>query len=258
MKFMEGRLIKKLLLLIFVSLMGCKEDIIHNLSEVSASKLVSRLNQGQIFAEKKKQADGKWAVSVKETDSLTALQFLDKGRFLREENELNSSKASVMSSREEQRFSFERSLSREIETTLMGIDGVLYARVHLNLPQQDPLFAARNRDNQSSASVFLLVDSQYAQQKEEVAALVSGASGIEASTISVLLSKRSLQNVNEVMEINLPSRHSGGTAPNMVSIQDFAVKNKTYLILAAWVLIVGGLLGMLYYFRKLHRSVARC
>ncbi|NMC64255.1 MAG: hypothetical protein GYA55_13915 [SAR324 cluster bacterium] len=255
---MKGKLIKNLFLFSFVSLIGCKEDIIHNLSEVSANKLVSRLNQGQILAEKKKQADGKWSVSVKETDALTALQFLDKGRFLREENETSHAKASVMSPREEQRFSFERSLSREIETTLTGIDGVLYARVHLNLPQQDPLFANRSRDNQSSASVFLLVDRQFAQQKEEIAGLVSGASGIEAATISVLLSKRSLQNAQEGIEANLHPTHSGESTLTLGGIRDLAGKNEATLIVVAWILICGGILGTFYYFRRLHRSVARC
>ena len=92
-----------------------------------------------------------------------------------------------MPSREEQWFRYERSVAVSIEESLSTIRGVLETRVHLNLPEKDPLFGTKKLDV-GSGSVLLVVDDRYATEKTDVANLVSGAAGIPAQYISVLQS----------------------------------------------------------------------
>ncbi len=188
-----------ILLLFMVFLVGCKEQIVHNLSEIDANKLVTRLHDANIDGEKEKQADGKWSISVPSDESIKALKLLNDSRILRSENSRPIEKASVISSREDQRFHYERSLSQEIESTLASVPGVLEARVHLNIPPVDPLFG-KPVGQGGSASVLLVTDSTLTTTKEEVAGLVSGASGIKADSISVLFS-RSVDEVKVQSEV---------------------------------------------------------
>ena len=204
---MKSSLIKTCASFIFVlclPLYGCKEVIIHNLSEVEANRLLSSLDEKHIISEKLKQPDGRWSLSVEKANALSAIRLLDHSRFLKtQEDPQSPRKTSMISSREDQRFIFERSLSKEIETTLASIEGVAYARVHLNLPQTDPIFGHRLRDGKGSASVLLLVNERFAQKVEELASLVAGASGIDTSGISVVVSTNEAQsprvNDTEVM-----------------------------------------------------------
>jgi type III secretory pathway lipoprotein EscJ len=75
-----------------------------------------------------------------------------------------------------------------IEDSLNAMSGVLEARVHLNLPETDPLFGTRKQDA-GSGSVLLVVDGRYLAKDEEVSGLVSGAAGIPATRVTVLKSQ---------------------------------------------------------------------
>lgn len=175
--------------LVLVLLCACEEQIVHNLAEHEANRLLTRLNDVQIDSEKVKQPDGKWAISVNKSESLKAIKYLNDARVVREFQTSQTEKPSMISSREDQRFRYERSLSKEIENTLASIAGVLEARVHLNLPQRDPLFGQRIDSAPGSASVLLIAVRASNVSAVEVAALVAGASGVEKERISVLVSE---------------------------------------------------------------------
>ena len=170
-----------------VALCGCKEQILHNLAEDEANNFLTKLHAGAIDAEKVRQADGRWALAVEKDAALPALKLLSDSRLLRAAGREPQSKPSMVSSREEQRFQYERSLSSSIEQTLFAIDGVLDARVHLNLPPLDPLFGQPLSKEAGSASVLLVTSPGVILPEEKVQALVAGASGIAAAKISVLL-----------------------------------------------------------------------
>lgn len=184
-------------LLVALCLTGCREQIVHNLSENEANRLLTRLGNSSLEAEKIKQPDGKWALAVDRSQALSAIKLLDDARLLRENPTEGSDKSSMLSSREDQRFRLERALSHEIEMTLANIPGVLEVRVHLNLPPLDPFFGQPlEKASSASASVFLLArDLQVS--KEEIARLVSGASGIPAQTISVIWSRSDAAGTNK-------------------------------------------------------------
>ena len=204
---------RALLIILVLSLSGCREDILHDLPETEANRIMMHLNGRSLSAEKKRQPDGKWAISVRSVDVPGAIDYLGKRRLVSESPAEKKSGSSMMSTREEQRFSHERALSHELETTLKGITGVLYARVHLSLPARDPLFGSRGREDGGSGSVLLLVDDTYSGAEEEIAAIVGGASGISRDAVSVL---STVQSAGE--EIGSQSVETSGRGGLMMSL----------------------------------------
>lgn len=191
---------KKLcILLLIVVLSACNEEIIHDLSEVEANRVITVLDGHGITAKKDQQADGHWAISVGSGEAISALSFLDDRRILRENSTQRAQNPSVISSREDQRFWFERSLSHELEKTLLTLNGVLEARVHLNLPAQDPLFHSPLGGAKGSASILLLAIRNTQIDKSEIAKLVIGASGVSSDAVSVMVafSDAPLSNLEE-------------------------------------------------------------
>jgi type III secretory pathway lipoprotein EscJ len=179
-----------LIAVVLGSLVGCDEQILHDLTEQEANKVLSRLHVGSLSAEKVLQSDGRWAIAVDENKVIPALTFLDSNRVLaaRTSNLPVSSKGGIVPSREEQWFRYERSIAVSIEESLSTIRGVLEVRVHVNLPEKDPLFGTSSKES-GSGSVLLVVDERYEASKKDVAHLVSGAAGIPPERISVLQSR---------------------------------------------------------------------
>lgn len=134
-----------------------------------------------------RQADGSWALAVARAETLNAIRFLNESRLFKD-SDLPREKASLVSSRDEQRFRIERSLSRELEQTLTRMEGVLEARVHLNLPVVDPLFGQPlDKNARGGASALLAVSKEFAKKPDEIAALIAGAAGLNAASVTVLL-----------------------------------------------------------------------
>ena len=179
-----------LIAVVLGSLVGCDEQILHDLTEQEANKVLSRLHVGSLSAQKVLQSDGRWAIAVDENQVIPALTFLDSNRVLaaRTSNLPVSSKGGIVPSREEQWFRYERSIAVSIEESLSTIRGVLEVRVHVNLPEKDPLFGTTSKES-GSGSVLLVVDERYEASKSDVAHLVSGAAGIPPERISVLQSR---------------------------------------------------------------------
>ena len=178
--------IRVILLLACMALVGCREQILHDLSEQDANKVLSRLSAAELGAQKVAQSDGRWAIAVPNETIVPALAFLDTHRVLAPRSVSSAgTKSGIVPSREEQWFRYERSVATVIEESIGALLGVLDARVHLNLPETDPLFGTR-KDDLGSGSVLLVVDNRYVAKHEEVAALVAGAAGIPAARVTVL------------------------------------------------------------------------
>lgn len=185
----SGRCRQVVLLALCFAIGGCDEQILHDLSEREANKVLSRLSTGQLGAKKILQSDGRWAIAVSRDSIVTALSFLDTNRVLsgRGSGIPTQAKGGLVPSREEQWFHYERSVATAIEESLSTVLGVLEARVHLNLPETDPLFGTR-KENIGTGSVLLVIDGNFTAKDEEIAALVAGAAGIPATKVTVLRS----------------------------------------------------------------------
>jgi type III secretory pathway lipoprotein EscJ len=175
--------------LVFLS--ACQEQIVHDLSEREANKVISHLSAAKLDAHKVIQPDGRWAISVSQDSIVAALAYLDTQRVLATRDVKGPiGKGSMIPSREEQWFRYERSVAMSIEESLAAIPGVLEARVHTNIPEEDPLFGSSGRDG--SGSVLLVVDEKFVAHDEEISALVGGAAGIPREVIRILKSTTTL------------------------------------------------------------------
>ncbi len=178
---------KTVLVITLLFLCSCRETIIHNLSEPEANRIVAHLYDQKLSVKKEKQADGRWSLSLPESQVAEGIRSLDAHRLLKDEPHLVNDSNSFLGSSENERFKFERALSREIEATLSALPKVLQARVHLNLPHTDPLFGLKSDNAEGSASVMLISGSSDLD-KADITALVAGASGIKPEKISVVVS----------------------------------------------------------------------
>jgi len=167
-------------------LVGCRQSVIHDLNESDATTLLARLQSGNLSAEKERQPDGRWTLTVASGDAVRAIQIIDGSRMLKVLDAPRLDRSSLTSSREDQRFHYERALSREIEKTLLSLRGVLEAKVHLNLPGQEYGFR-KERTSNASGSVLLVSAAEFSTSDQQIASLVSGASGVPADRISVLI-----------------------------------------------------------------------
>ena len=178
-----------MIVLLVVLLAGCQEQIVHDLSEREANTVISQLSAAHLDARKVQQPDGRWAISVDQDEMIEALSFIETRRVLTpREPRSPSSKGGMIPSREEQWFRYERSVAASIEESLSALPGVLDARVHVNLPDDDPLFGDSARKG-GSGSVLLVVDRRFVTGRDEVAALVSGAAGLSRDVVRVLTSE---------------------------------------------------------------------
>jgi type III secretory pathway lipoprotein EscJ len=178
------------LIVISVQLCCCRETIIHNLSESDANRMLAHLDAQHLSVIKEKQADGSWGLSLPREQVTEAIRSLDKHKLLKDELPALSKESGFISSKEQDRFRYERALSREIETTLSALPQVIQARVHLNLPVYDPLFYNQSETERASASV-MLITTTVDLSTEQIVALVSGASGIKAESVSVVIAQSS-------------------------------------------------------------------
>jgi type III secretion protein J len=225
-----------------VFLGGCKEQIVHNLDEVDANKIITTLHVGGIKADKKTQPDGRWAIAVEESESMLALKLLEEKRTLRIPVKASTIKGSMISSREAQKFEYERGLSQEIENTILTLEGILEARVHLNLPTPDPLLGKSGGNQNGTGSVLIVTRPNLDMNKTEIAKLVSGASGILSDNISVLVSSL----IPEVSSPVAPTEPDQPISP--ISWQKVAIL--AGLVLASF-LLVNYVLGAKRKFKKL-------
>jgi type III secretion protein J len=172
-----------ILLPVLLLLVGCRTSLFEGLDEDQANHIVAALSHHGINGYKERNPDRTWNISVDDADAVVATELASAYALPRGGHpnlgELFS-RQGLISSPEEDRVRYVYGLSQEISETLEKMDGVLLARVHIVLPEKDPMDPAQ--DTPPSASVMMRYRSDYNLEpmRDRIRALVAG--GVEGLT----------------------------------------------------------------------------
>jgi type III secretion protein J len=155
--------------------MGCSADILHDLSEEQANRVVTVLEGAGIPAsrERDESAKGRWGVAVPSVSAGEARALIREyelpGRASRGFAE-TFQKTSLIPTPTEERAMLVQAVTGELERTLQSIDAVTLARVHVNLPRQGEKPAGR-----ATAAVMLKVKAGARVDPSSIRRLVAGS-----------------------------------------------------------------------------------
>ena len=142
--FIPRRAARVLAPLALVLLAACsQQELYGQLNERQANEMVAVLRNAGLVAEKSPSRDGKaYVVSTNAHDFSRAVEVLHAGGFPRDSFDTLGQvfkKEGFVSSPTEERARFTHALSQELSHTLSNIDGVVQARVHVSVPDKNPL-----------------------------------------------------------------------------------------------------------------------
>ncbi len=169
---------------------SCKSDLYTNLDQRHANQIVATLRQHGIPADRSAGKGDRLSVLVEESRFAEAVAVLnDNGLPKQEFATLGEvfKKDGLVSSPVQERAQMIFALSQELSRTVSEIDGVLSARVHLVLPENDPL---RQQLVPSSASVFIRHHASVPMNDfvPQIKMLVAnGVAGLSYDKVSVIL-----------------------------------------------------------------------
>jgi type III secretion protein J len=178
-----------------LALVGCGVPVAVGLDESDANRVILSLDHAGIDGAKEVDptAEGKFKVSVARDDAPRALTVMSDEELPRPKSKgvLDAlDKGQLVPSQKAEHAQFVSGLSGDLERTLTGIDGVLAARVHLNVPEQNPL-----RDlSQERATASVLIEHRGITPpltENAVQRLVAGGvRGLSAESVSVVMIAR--------------------------------------------------------------------
>lgn len=184
---MPVRLISLVVLMLF--LQACDTELYSNLEQREANRMVATLLERGIAADRVVQKDGLLTVTVDKSRFAEAVSLLEDAG-LPQQNFTNLGEVfqsnGLVSSPVQERAQMIYALSEELSHTVSQVDGVLSARVHVVLPDNDLL---KRNTVPSSASVFIRhepgldINRLLPQVKTLVA---NGISGLSYEGVSVI------------------------------------------------------------------------
>lgn len=174
---------------------GCSAQVAHGLAEDDANRVLVALDRAGVGASKEidAAAEGRFVVTVARDDESRAVAIL-------RDEELPSraspgvlesvGKGSILPSATTERAQLVAGMAGDLEKTLVAVDGVVAARVHLSMPEPEPLLERPAR----KATASVLVKHHGATPPIDagsVQKLVAGAvSGLAEADVAVVFAPR--------------------------------------------------------------------
>ena len=171
-------------------LSGCdKEATLHSgLEERQANLVMAALLDAGIDCHKSPGEEGTWNVTVSESKFAAAVNLLEKAGLPRNAHQGIGEvfkKTGMISSPSEERIRFMDALAQDIAKTISGIDGVVDARVHVVLPENDP-FARHVLPSSAAVAIRSRWDADLSDIVPSVKGLVKNAiEGLQYEKIMV-------------------------------------------------------------------------
>ena len=171
-------------------LAGCdSETTLHaGLAERQANLVMAALLDAGIACHKSPGEEGTWNVTVVESRFADAVNLLQKAGLPRNDHQGIGEvfkKSGMISSPSEERIRFMDALAQDLAKTISGIDGVIDARVHVVLPENDP-FARHALPSSAAVAIRSRWDADLSDVIPSVKGLVKNAiEGLTAEKIMV-------------------------------------------------------------------------
>lgn len=178
-------------LCVVATLVGCgNAALFDQIPETDANEMLSVLGKAGIAAEKMQRSADGWRIAVASSDVSLALEILNSAGLPRERfrsiGELFP-KEGLISTPVEEHMRTIYAVSQELSHTISDIDGVITARVHLNMPRRE---SALRAPQMPTASVFIKYRAEVNMQQNVLAIkdLVIGAvKGLDHANVAVSL-----------------------------------------------------------------------
>ena len=173
-------------------LAGCEEEttLYSQLEERQANAIIAELKTHDIACRKTPGEEGTWNVMISEGNFAMAMELLEqKGLPRRQYQGVSESfkKTGMVSSPSEERIRFMDALAQDLSRTISQIEGVVDARVHVVLPENDP-FAKHMKPSSAAVVIHHRFDVDMADFLPQIKNLVKNAiEGLDYSKISVTL-----------------------------------------------------------------------
>ena len=175
---------------LLVAACGAKVDLMASIAEADANEVIAALAGVGITASKVAGKEGMVGIQVPQQDAARATDTLRQLGLPRENFTGMGQvfqKSGMISSPLEERARYLYALSQDLSATLTRIDGVVFARVHLVLPEKG---SALEKDSPSSAAVFIKHRADHdleVLQPQVRRMVVNSIPGLSAERVSIVL-----------------------------------------------------------------------
>ena len=187
----QNKIMLPILFLLSFILVGCQIDLYSGLSENDVNNMMSILLSNDIAAEKiKNKKEATYTLAIDKSKIPESVQLLKEHGYPKEKIEKMSDlfkQEGLVSSPTEERARYIYALSQSVQETLGNIDGVLVARVHVVMPENNPY---TDKIAPSSASVFIKYHprTNLSDIKSEIKMIVEASiEGLTYDNVTVIL-----------------------------------------------------------------------
>ena len=175
-----------------LALTGCDPEatLYSGLEETQANTVIAALLDAGLEATKKPGDEGTWNVSIRQADFAAAANLCERrGIPRRKFNGVGDvfKKTGMVSSPSEERIRFMDAIAQDLSRTISMIDGVVDARVHVVLPENDP-FAKNTLPSSAAVAIRSRWDVDLNDSVPQVKSLVKNAiEGLSYEKITVTI-----------------------------------------------------------------------
>jgi type III secretion protein J len=219
-------------------LSACDQPLHHGLDEEEANAMVVVLDRAGYQADKIRDPDDgeRWAVTVPSSQRVDAWEMLQQEGFPRRtEGGFGDfyPGGGLIPTATEERIVLQYATARELQTSLLRVDGIIDANVHLVLPEKPRVQMSGTTRAEPRASVLVqwrLSDGEPPLDEEEIRLLVSG--GVEElapEQVHVVMSPVAIAERDE-------------SAPQLVQVGPIAVAPASQNILQIMILLMGAVI----------------
>lgn len=230
---------KSLSILTFILLLcGCDEMVVlfNALDEQQANPIMALLQDNHLSCQKSAGEENTWKLMVKQRDFAKAVELCQQHGLPQQIYHGVGDvfkKTGMVSSPTEERIRFMDALAQDLSRTISEIDGVISARVHIVLPNNDP-FAKNALPSSAAVAIRYRSDSDLEDHIPEIKNLVMNAiEGVDYDKITVTLFKVIVAPKDDIAG---PSASSPKISDDMMRI--LVTANASLAVLLAVVLVL--------------------